>query len=72
MLEKKFTRLGTSQTTGGQGSSIMDFQRKDAVEVLVKCILQSSPDALRKEIDQNIREDQINQATLRDILIQIG
>ena len=50
-------------------SSILDFQRKDAVEVLVKCILQSSPDALKKEIDQYTNDDQINQSKLRDILI---
>jgi hypothetical protein len=46
----------------------MDFARKDAVNVLVRCVLNSSPEQIQREISNFAKNDKISADDLRKVL----
>ena len=67
--------FGKTNMTDG-AVSIMDFQRKDAVNVLVQCILQSSYEQINLEVNKLAKGsggiDKITSDELRKILCSLG
>ena len=68
---------GAGATNGGrtlqrsatvEGVTLMDFARKDAVNVLVRCVLNSSPEQIQREISNFAKYDKISADDLRKVL----
>jgi hypothetical protein len=50
----------------------MDFGRKEAVNVLVRCVLNSSPEQIQREVSNFAKHDKISADDLRKVLAQLA
>jgi len=50
----------------------MDFGRKEAVNVLVRCVLNSSPEQIQREVSHYAKHDKIAADDLRKVLSQVA
>jgi hypothetical protein len=55
----------------GEGGTLMDFVRKDAVNVLVSCILKSSYEQINREVTKMSKYDKISSDDLRKALSRV-
>jgi hypothetical protein len=55
-----------------EGVTLMDFARKDAVNVLVRCVLNSSPEQIHRELSNFAKYEKISADDLRKVLAQVA
>ena len=57
-----------------EGVTLMDFARKDAINVLVRCVLNSSPEQIHTEISTFMKKhnDRISAEDLRKVLSRVA